>query len=120
MARLNGKNVYFSPRVSTFVWVQNIIDVAYSANVEIPANDVYNIAELSGDIAIDLKAGEAGKANEWDIVITQGDTAHAVTFATPVNWGLGIAPTFAANTSTMIRLYYIADKLCGEWSSVAV
>lgn len=58
-----------------------------------------------------------GFDNEWDLQLTQGETAYQI--ALPVIcWGLGVAPTFAANTTTVCRLYKIGDTLCGEWVSV--
>ena len=55
--------------------------------------------------------------NEWFLEITQGDTAYQVTFPN-IRWGMGVAPTFAPNTTTVCRVYKIGTTLCGEWVSV--
>ncbi len=70
------------------------------------------------DVNITLAAPVSGYDNEWGVTIPVGDTPYTVSFAEPVHWGLGIAPTFAANTTTVCRFYYVGDTLCGEWVSV--
>ena len=72
------------------------------------------IAELAGDISITLGDSVPDYDNEWAFSITQGQTAYEVTLPT-VNWQAGIAPVFAANTTTEIRLYYIGSTLKGVW-----
>lgn len=87
----------------------------YAPEITVQANTMTDIAILSGAVTITLGDGVENYDNEWDFVIKQSETAQTVIMPT-VNWGLGIAPTFAANTNTICRLYYIGNTLCGEWS----
>ncbi len=93
------------------------VSIAYASEITVAPNTETNISTLTGDIQISLGAPIAGVSNEWDFVISQGDTAYDVVLPEIV-WGLGIAPTFSENTSTMCRLYYVGDTLCGEWVAV--
>ncbi|MBQ6848109.1 MAG: collagen-like protein [Clostridia bacterium] len=89
----------------------------YYQEVSVPANTMINYNELTGDFNVSLQNGISGYDNEWDFTITQGDTAYNVILPT-VYWGFGIAPAFPANTTTLCRLYYIGNTLCGEWVSI--
>ncbi len=83
----------------------------------IPAvNTETEIGELTGDISITiLHVVSSDYSNEWIFTITQGDTAYDVALP-EIEWQLGIAPTFSANTTTEVRLYYIGDTLKGVWN----
>lgn len=90
------------------------VTIEYASDVTIPSTVMAEIAQLTGDITIILGDGIEGYDNEWCAVITQGETAYNVVLP-EIKWGLGIAPTFLANTTTLLRLYYISGTLCGEW-----
>ncbi len=83
--------------------------------MSLDANTMTAIGALAAPVSILIADGPAGYDNEWDFSITQGELAHSVTLPA-VRWGLGIAPAFAAGTTTYRRLYYIGSTLCGEWS----
>ncbi len=83
----------------------------------LPANRLTVIEALPDDTIFVLGPAEEGFDNEWAVQIRQGPTARMVVLPT-VRWGLGIAPTFAANTTTVCRLYSVGDILCGEWVAV--
>ena len=89
----------------------------YYNEVVVPANTMVNFNQLEGQFSVSLGAGVSGYDNEWDFTITQGDVAYNV-FLPTVYWGLGIAPSFNANTTTLCRLYYLGTTLCGEWVSI--
>ncbi len=61
-----------------------------------------------------LGSGIAGLDNEWGLTIMMGNTAHTLSLPA-TKWTLGIAPTFAAGTTTVCRFYYVGNTLCGEW-----
>jgi len=63
---------------------------------------------------VTLGAGVSGYDNEWDVIIPMPNPVVTLTLPT-VSWGQGYAPTFAAGTTTIIRLYYVGATLCGEW-----
>ena len=92
-------------------------DVDYAENVVAQANRMTNISTLTGNINISLGDAVSGYDNEWDFAVTQGDNAYDVALPT-VNWGFGVAPSFSANTTTVCRLYYIGNTLCGEWVAI--
>lgn len=89
--------------------------IPYAPTITVAANTMSNIATLTGAITITLGDGIEDYDNEWDFVIEQGATAQTITLPAVV-WGMGIAPTFAANSVTIVRLYYIGDTLRGEWT----
>ncbi|MDD6308218.1 MAG: hypothetical protein PUB07_02540 [Clostridia bacterium] len=97
-----------------FSGLNPLIQVPYAASLTVSANTMTYIAELAGDISITLGDSVPDYDNEWAFSITQGQTAYEVTLPT-VNWQAGIAPVFAANTTTEIRLYYIGSTLKGVW-----
>ncbi len=79
---------------------------------------IYDASQIPYEIGVYLKEGVEGYDNEWGMTVIQGETAVPVNCGTAPHWGLGIAPTFAANTTTVCRFYYVGDTLCGEWVSV--
>ena len=91
---------------------QQTVECAY--DIILLANTHTVINTLTGDINITLGDAVNGYANEWIAVITQGDTAYSVNLPN-IEWQLGIAPTFAADTTTEIRLYYVDSTLKGVW-----
>lgn len=93
------------------------VSVNYAAMVEVASNTMTAIGTLTG--AVDIFLGEPinGYDNEWDFTITQGETAQDVALPT-IAWGLGIAPAFPPSTTTLCRLYYVGETLCGEWVTV--
>ncbi len=92
------------------------VTVPYAAEFEIKPNTMTNIAPLEGAITLTLGDGLDGYENEWAFTITQGETARTITMPT-AEWTLGIAPTFAAGTTTEVRLYYLGDTLRGVWNA---
>lgn len=80
------------------------------------ANRMYR-ATLTGDETFAFAGAVSGYDNEWDLELTQGSTAYQIGLPV-IRWGLGISPTFAANTTTVCRIYKVGDTLCGEWVSV--
>lgn len=97
-------------------------DLSASSNnqVTLPANSMTIIeGVLIESYSVYLNLGERveGYDNEWGMTFHMGETVHGVYFPT-TRWPLGIAPTFAANTTTVIRWYYVGDTLCGEWVTV--
>lgn len=94
-------------------------NMPYATEVTIAPNKMTVIDRLEGAIDISLAPGTAGLHNEWDVTITQSTSdAFAVTFPSEVHWGFGMAPTFDVNTTTICRLYYVGETLCGEWVTV--
>ncbi len=91
--------------------------VPYAAEITVPTNRMTCISPLTGAVGITLGAAREGLDNEWSFQITQGVTAYNVVLPV-IHWGLGIAPLFAAQTTTLCRLYYMGETLCGEWVSV--
>lgn len=89
----------------------------YAPSVTVVPNTETTVGMLEGTLEITLGTAVSGLANEWDFVIKQGSNAYTVVLPT-VRWGLGFAPSFAENTSTMCRLYYLGGTLCGEWVSI--
>ena len=89
----------------------------YYSEVIVPANTMVNYNQLTGEFSVSLGSAVSGYDNEWSFTITQGDYAFDV-FLPTIHWGLGIAPTFSANTTTLCRLYYLGTTLCGEWVSI--
>ncbi len=97
--------------------VPKLAEIAYAPSVTLAVNTMSVIAELTGAISISLAPGVEGYDNEWSFTVTQGATAYDIVLPS-IMWGLSIAPTFAARTTTVCRLYYVGEKLCGEWVSV--
>ncbi len=93
------------------------VEVPYAAEITVSANTMTNIAPLSGPVSIGLGDGMTGIDNEWDFTLTQGESAQDVVLP-EIHWGLEMAPTFEGGTTTVCRLYYVGDTLCGEWVSV--
>ncbi len=92
------------------------VTISYTADVTVEANTETEIEELEGDITVSLGVAVEGYSNQWMFIITQGSIAYNVTLPSNIEWTLGIAPTFLANTTTEIILYYLGDKLRGVWN----
>jgi len=90
------------------------ITAAYASNVTVAANTMTTLT-LSGATTVTLGAGVSGYDNEWDVIIPMPNPVVTLTLPT-VSWGQGYAPTLAAGTTTILRLYYIGVTLCGEWA----
>lgn len=88
-------------------------------NCGINTMTVIDVASFTGTAfgAITLMQGAPLYDNEWGITVIQGATAKPITLPS-ITWGLGIAPTFGADSTTVMRLYYVGEVLCGEWVSV--
>ena len=97
--------------------VPKSVQVSGGSAVVLEVNTMSVIPELTEGISISLAPGVEGYDNEWGFTLTQGATAFDIVLP-GVKWGLGIAPDFAAGTTTVCRLYCVGDKLCGEWASV--
>ncbi len=82
----------------------------------IPANHMAYITPII-TMGFTLGEGVAGYDNEWGLTLTMGDNARPI-YLPATRWPLGVAPTLAANTTTIIRWYYVSDTLCGEWVTV--
>ncbi len=76
---------------------------------------VMNLGNATG--GVNLGDPIEGYDNEWGLTLTVGDPIAQIYIPT-THWGLGIAPTFASNTTTVIRWYYVGETLCGEWVTV--
>ncbi len=87
----------------------------YSPAVSVPSNVLVDIAALEGDIGISLGEGVVGYDNEWVFTVTQGEVAYNVMLPA-IEWTLGIAPVFAADSVTEIRLHYKGERLMGVWN----
>jgi hypothetical protein len=83
----------------------------YSENVEIEPNIEIVFGELRGAFNVSIIQGESDLSNEWLFVITQGATAYDVVLPT-IEW-VGDAPTFEANTTTKVALFYKGNTLMG-------
>lgn len=88
--------------------------IPYAPSVTVAANTLTTIGTLTGACTVTLGSGDAAYDNEWGFAITQGAEAKTLTLPEVV-WTLGIAPLFAANTTTVCRLYYIGETLHGVW-----
>ncbi len=87
----------------------------------LPANHMTLFAATIDANVFTLGDGVEGYDNEWGLTLTmterEGGGATQIYLPT-TRWPLGVAPTFAANTTTVIRWYYVGDTLCGEWVTV--
>ncbi len=93
-----------------------IVKLEWQPQITIPANVDVNPIELQGDTAFVLGEKIEGYSNQWIFSIEQPETAYNITLPQNINWTLGIAPTFQSNTITCIVLYYVKDKLRGDWN----
>jgi len=91
-----------------------LIEMPFASNVILTANFMTVIDILTGSIIITLDNDPIPNfVNEWGFTITQGSTAQDI--ALPIiKWG-DTMPTFAANSTTEVRLSYLGAQLCGEW-----
>lgn len=92
-----------------------VANVPYAANIALTANTMTEIGVLSGALTVTLGDADAGYCNEYGFVIQQGATAQTITLPT-VQWDNGFAPTFAANTVTVVCLYSLHNTLRGVWT----
>ena len=92
-----------------------LISVPYAASLTITANIMTEIAVLTGAITLTLGPPLSGYDNEWGFTLTQGATAYNVVL--PVIKWAGAMPTFAANSTTQVRLFYVGSQLTGVWFS---
>ena len=76
-------------------------------DIELSANVTNLIPVLDGAASEELDC-------EWVFVIAQGAEAHKVTMP-KIDWYLGIAPAFEANTVTEVRVFRVGDKYKGVW-----
>lgn len=88
--------------------------VPYAASIIIPANEKKYIETLQGGIIIGLGEPVSNYDNEWVFVVTIGNTAYNVSLP-DILWQNGVAPVWAANTITEVRLFYKGNVLCGVW-----
>ncbi len=82
--------------------------------LRIPPNTMTVITAAGSAKTVALVDGPDGYDNEWGLTVTMGTSAVTVKLPS-VKWPLGIAPTFAASTTTICRFYYVGETLCGEW-----
>ncbi len=85
-----------------------------SGMIELSANTEYHFPALTDDLTITFGAEEDGFSNEWIFILPQGGTAQTVTLP-EIEWYLGIAPTFGANTVTEVRVHKVGDAYKGVW-----
>ncbi len=96
--------------------VTKVVNVPYAASVTVEPNNITEISVLSGACSVTLGDGPFGLDNEWAFLITQGDVAYDVVLPEVV-WQMGMAPSFAENTSTEVRLYLRGGVLKGVWDA---
>lgn len=132
----DGYNVQVDPNGTgpgVFMYAYEIEHVNAGHPTPISANRMTIIdgVDTMTSFPIMLYRGVEGLHNEWDFQITTGaettftgdlifmayDMALGETI--PVRWGqINSAPTFSPGTTTLCRMYYIGDTLCGEWVTV--
>ena len=83
-------------------------------DIELSANVTNLIPVLDGAVNITLAEASEELDCEWVFVIAQGAEAHKVTMP-KIDWYLGIAPAFEANTVTEVRVFRVGDKYKGVW-----
>lgn len=91
------------------------IETVTEGNILVISGTVKEIPTLTGAVTITLGEPINGYDNEWCFTITQGETAYTIGLPI-IEWILGIAPTFSANTTTEVRLHYKGDTLEGVWN----
>ena len=92
-----------------------VIELDTSEGVtEIRANVANVFPELTGALEINFAPAADGLDNEWIFIITQGETAQSITLP-KIEWYLGIAPSFEANSVTEVRVHVVGDKYKGVW-----
>jgi len=88
-----------------------LVNAPYASALMLDANTHIVIDTLTGAITLTLGPPVAGFANEWVFTVTQGATAQNVVL--PVIKWVPAMPTFAANSTTEVRLYYVGSQLNG-------
>ena len=86
----------------------------FEGAAEIRANVVNVLPRLTGALDITFASATDGLDNEWVFIITQGETVQSVTLP-EIEWYLGIAPAFEANSVTEVRVHAVGDKYKGVW-----
>lgn len=94
--------------------VPSVIQEPYGI-IKLTANTETVVPITISDITFSLGDAVAGYSNEWILVLTQGETEYNIDFFPEVEWQLGIAPRFEANTTTEVRLFYVGNTLKGIW-----
>lgn len=117
LSTLNSGNKQCTSNISPAIPITNI---PFADNITLPSNCEVHIITDSGRLegAVTFSLGEAvnGLSNEWIVVIAMGETEYDVVLP-EIQWTLGIAPSFSANTTTEIRLYYMGNALKGVWNT---
>lgn len=90
------------------------LSVPYGEAVTVIPNTQTDIGTLTGDIEISLGDGDGIYASEWCFTLSLEQTAHDITLP-EVRWVCGIAPVFAPDSTTEVRLWYKGDTLEGMW-----
>ena len=83
-------------------------------SVQISANVVNVFPPLTGRIELTFASAQEGLDNEWAFVLPQGATAWTVVHP-EIEWYLGIAPSFEANSTTEVRVHQVGDVYKGVW-----
>ncbi len=87
-----------------------------SGTAEISPNVTNVFPKLTGGLTISFAPAVETLDCEWVFIISLGNTAQAVRFPN-IEWYLGIAPSFEANTTTEVRVHRVGDKYKGVWIS---
>lgn len=85
-----------------------------SGTAEITPNVTNIFPNLTGGLTVNFADAPAELDNEWVLVIQMGSVAQSVVLPT-IEWYLGIAPTFAENTATEIRVHKVGNTFKGVW-----
>lgn len=96
-----------------------ITSAVTSGNISVPVSTEFIIPELTGETTIELTqptAEETQYSVVWNFTINKGATDYNVTLPENIEWTLGIAPTFSANSITEVCLYYKGNVLRGAWN----
>lgn len=92
-------------------------NIDYAANLTVPANIKTHISTLTGPLTLTLGEGKEDLDNYWAFSIKQGAAAQSLTLPA-INWTLGIAPAFAANSKTVVWIEEDEGKYFGSWYEV--
>lgn len=82
--------------------------------VEISANAINIFPTLTNSMNISFAPATETLDHEWIFVIPQGATAQSIQLP-EIDWYLGIAPSFEANTTTEVRVHRLGDQYRGVW-----
>ncbi len=89
------------------------VDVA-EGTTRIRANAAYVFPELTGALEITFADADDALDNEWIFIVTQGESEQSITLP-DIDWYLGIAPTFEANSVTEVRVHAVGGVYKGVW-----